>query len=140
MGGNDNRRPQPLPQPPGIPPDVAAIWQHLAASLSDRLRPEDGPALEVLCRSLALLNGTLASIAADGITSKLSNGVVAMHQGLKAVNELRKIVLPCLRQFGLTPDDRRGWTEIAPTEREQEDFDDFLDQHPSRARMLPSTN
>lgn len=124
MAGDDDFEDE--PDGPVRPSDLAGeagdLWATLAEALVDRLEPEDGPVLELFCRSVVILRNALKALQTEGLTVKLNNGMHSAHPAVKVVAELRKTVSELATKLGLSPRDRRALfvTPAQPADAEEE--------------------
>lgn len=106
VAGSD---PKVIQRPAGMPDAANAIWDALARALAaaGRLEPEDGAALESLCRHLALRSRIFREIEEGGILTTLNDGKTsALNQHFKALHQVEAQVERGVRHFGLSPASR----------------------------------
>jgi len=90
----------------GLSVAARSLRDQFAQQLGSRLRPEDIPALEFLCRSILLLERAYSEAEGGDIVVTQSTKVTSMNQAIRAVCELERVVAKGYARFGLTPLDR----------------------------------
>jgi P27 family predicted phage terminase small subunit len=134
-------------KPDWLSPEASAEWDRLLAMLLERrtISRADGAMLAMLCSTYAAWRTAIAAEAKVGAVTETATGGFKQSPESLAANQLGKLLITMLREFGLTPASRHHVAPIIDIARDDlgvflgEEMTKFDGPLASKIRLLPPT-